>query len=118
MLAFFREERVRRRMDKFRQMRESKREEREKEKAAGHSRQTRMEDFFRVTRKREQVNPQYFFFTNYCIELILNLINLMESYNYWCNLKSNPTLKYLDQSCLEVIKQGKLCLLYHAEDKE
>ncbi|KAM7400978.1 hypothetical protein PAMA_005262 [Pampus argenteus] len=46
--------RVRRRLEKFRQMRESKREEREKEKAAGHSRQTRMEDFFRVTRKREK----------------------------------------------------------------
>ncbi|KAA8587747.1 hypothetical protein FQN60_016609 [Etheostoma spectabile] len=30
------------------------REEREKERAAGRSKQTRMEDFFRVTRKREQ----------------------------------------------------------------
>lgn len=48
------EDRVRRRMEKFRQIRECKREEREKEKAAGRSRQTRMEDFFRVTRKREQ----------------------------------------------------------------
>ncbi|XP_071346648.1 probable flap endonuclease 1 homolog [Trachinotus anak] len=43
-------ERVRSRMEKFRKTRE----EREKEKAAGCSRQTRMEDFFRVTRKREQ----------------------------------------------------------------
>ncbi|XP_062285315.1 probable flap endonuclease 1 homolog [Scomber scombrus] len=60
LVQFFRcnrrakEDRVRRRMERFRQMRESKREEREKEKAAGHSRQTRMDDFFRVTRKREQ----------------------------------------------------------------
>ncbi|XP_019114646.1 probable flap endonuclease 1 homolog [Larimichthys crocea] len=48
------EDRVRRRMEKFRQMRESRREEREKDKAAGRSRQTHMEDFFRVTRKRAQ----------------------------------------------------------------
>ncbi|XP_044076300.1 probable flap endonuclease 1 homolog isoform X1 [Siniperca chuatsi] len=48
------EDRVRHRMEKFRQMRESKREEREKERAEGRSRQTRMEDFFRVTRKRDQ----------------------------------------------------------------
>ncbi|XP_070829415.1 probable flap endonuclease 1 homolog isoform X1 [Chaetodon trifascialis] len=48
------EDRVRRRMEKFRQMRESKREEREKEMAAGRNRQTRMDDFFRVTRKRHQ----------------------------------------------------------------
>ncbi|XP_062259978.1 probable flap endonuclease 1 homolog [Platichthys flesus] len=47
-------ERVRRRMEKFRQTRESKREERKKETAAGRSRQTQMEDFFRVTRKREK----------------------------------------------------------------
>lgn len=47
-------DRVRQRMKRFRQMREGKREEREKDKAAGHSRQTRMEDFFRVTRKRAQ----------------------------------------------------------------
>lgn len=60
MLACFRVDRVRQRMKRFRQMREGKREEREKDKAAGHSRQTRMEDFFRVTRKRAQVNPQYF----------------------------------------------------------
>lgn len=43
-------------METFRQMRKSKREEREKEGAAGHSRQTRMEDFFRVTRKRSLVS--------------------------------------------------------------
>ena len=42
-------------MEKFRQTRESKREERKKETAAGRSRQTQMEDFFRVTRKREKV---------------------------------------------------------------
>ncbi|KAM4551857.1 putative flap endonuclease 1 homolog [Odontesthes bonariensis] len=46
------EERVRRRMAKFREKREIKREEKEKEKAAGDNRQTHMEDFFRVTRKR------------------------------------------------------------------
>ncbi|KAF0047173.1 hypothetical protein F2P81_000806 [Scophthalmus maximus] len=51
-------ERVRRRMERFRQTRESKREERERDKAAGRSRQTRMEDFFRVTRKREQRKPE------------------------------------------------------------
>ncbi|XP_074544905.1 putative flap endonuclease 1 homolog [Halichoeres trimaculatus] len=45
-------DRVHRRMEKFRQTRESIREEREKERATGSSRQTRMEDFFRVTRKR------------------------------------------------------------------
>ncbi|XP_022610639.1 probable flap endonuclease 1 homolog [Seriola dumerili] len=43
-------ERIRSRMEKFRKTRE----EREKEKAAGCSKQTRMEDFFRVTRKRGQ----------------------------------------------------------------
>lgn len=43
-------------MEYFRQMRERKREEREKEQAAGSSRQTRMEDFFRVTRKRAVVS--------------------------------------------------------------
>ncbi|XP_051253207.1 probable flap endonuclease 1 homolog [Dicentrarchus labrax] len=48
------ENRVRHRMEKFRQIRESKREEREKDKAAGRSRQTRMENYFRVTRKRDQ----------------------------------------------------------------
>ncbi|XP_068196434.1 probable flap endonuclease 1 homolog isoform X2 [Antennarius striatus] len=46
------ENRVRHRMQTFRQVRESKREEREKEKATGCSRQTRIKDFFRVTRKR------------------------------------------------------------------
>ncbi|XP_029309523.1 probable flap endonuclease 1 homolog [Cottoperca gobio] len=53
-VKYVKEDRVRRRMEKFRQTRESKREEREKERAAGCSKQTRMEDFFRVTRKREQ----------------------------------------------------------------
>lgn len=43
--------RVRHRMEMFRKTRESKREERkEAESVAGQSRQTRMEDFFRVTR--------------------------------------------------------------------
>ncbi|KAM3866046.1 putative flap endonuclease 1 homolog [Diretmus argenteus] len=49
------EHRVRGRMEKFRQTREKKRKAREEEKAAGGSRQTRMENFFRVTRKRQQV---------------------------------------------------------------
>ena len=43
-------------MEKFRQTREGRREEREKDRAAGRNRQTRMEDFFRVTRKRDQVS--------------------------------------------------------------
>uniref|UniRef100_A0A3B3C8U1 Zgc:110269 n=1 Tax=Oryzias melastigma TaxID=30732 RepID=A0A3B3C8U1_ORYME len=49
-----RREKVRHRMEKFREKRKSLREEREKEKAAGDCRQTRMEDFFRVTRKRNR----------------------------------------------------------------
>ncbi|XP_026231297.1 probable flap endonuclease 1 homolog [Anabas testudineus] len=48
------ENRVRLRMERFRQKRESLREERVKERAAGCSRQTRIGDFFRVTRKRVQ----------------------------------------------------------------
>ncbi|KAM9321987.1 putative flap endonuclease 1 homolog [Pholidichthys leucotaenia] len=48
------EQRIRNRMTNFRAVREHKREEREKERAEGSSRQTRMEDFFRVTRKRMQ----------------------------------------------------------------
>lgn len=43
-------------MEKFRKTRESKREERkEEESVAGQNRQTRMEDFFRVTRTRSLV---------------------------------------------------------------
>ncbi|XP_034743063.1 probable flap endonuclease 1 homolog [Etheostoma cragini] len=53
-ITHVRQDRIRQRMEKFRQTREAKREEREKERAAGRSKQTRMEDFFRVTRKREQ----------------------------------------------------------------
>lgn len=56
LLVCFREDRVRSRMENFRQTRERNREEREEERAEGRSRQTRMEDFFRVTRKREQVS--------------------------------------------------------------
>ncbi|XP_060900098.1 probable flap endonuclease 1 homolog [Labrus mixtus] len=52
--ALVKEERVRRRMETFRQMRDSNRVEREKEEKAGRSKQTRIEDFFRVTRKRSQ----------------------------------------------------------------
>lgn len=48
------EHRVRGRMEKFRQTREKRQKDREEEKAAGRNRQTRMEDFFRVTRKRQQ----------------------------------------------------------------
>ncbi|XP_013994753.1 probable flap endonuclease 1 homolog isoform X1 [Salmo salar] len=48
------EQRVRGRMQKFSEKRERLRKEREEDKAAGQSRQTRMEDFFRVTRKRQQ----------------------------------------------------------------
>ncbi|XP_034071187.1 probable flap endonuclease 1 homolog isoform X2 [Gymnodraco acuticeps] len=53
-VKYFKEERIRHRMEKFRQTRESKREEKEKETAEGKSKQTRIEDFFRVTRKRAQ----------------------------------------------------------------
>ncbi|RVE61115.1 hypothetical protein OJAV_G00167430 [Oryzias javanicus] len=49
-----RKEKVRHRMEVFREKRKNLQEEREKEKAAGHCRQTRLEDFFRVTRKRKQ----------------------------------------------------------------
>ncbi|XP_056246805.1 probable flap endonuclease 1 homolog [Seriola aureovittata] len=49
-VKYVKEERVRSRMEKFRKTRE----EREKEKAAGCTKQTKMEDFFRVTRKRGQ----------------------------------------------------------------
>ncbi|XP_037131185.1 probable flap endonuclease 1 homolog [Syngnathus acus] len=52
--TYVREQRVRHRMERFRQIRESKRKEREKTTAAGHCSQTRMDDFFRVLRKREQ----------------------------------------------------------------
>ncbi|KAM6948632.1 putative flap endonuclease 1 homolog [Aplochiton taeniatus] len=48
------EKRVRGRMEKFRQTREKRRQEREEEMAAGRSKQTRIDDFFRVTRKRKQ----------------------------------------------------------------
>ncbi|XP_047444898.1 probable flap endonuclease 1 homolog [Mugil cephalus] len=50
--AHAKEERVLNRMKKFLETRQNKREEREKEKAAGSHKQTVMEDFFRVTRKR------------------------------------------------------------------
>uniref|UniRef100_A0A3Q0SWZ1 Zgc:110269 n=1 Tax=Amphilophus citrinellus TaxID=61819 RepID=A0A3Q0SWZ1_AMPCI len=46
------EERIRKRMVRFRDMLENKREE---DKAEGNGRQTRMEDYFRVTRKRAQL---------------------------------------------------------------
>ncbi|XP_054889440.1 probable flap endonuclease 1 homolog isoform X3 [Poeciliopsis prolifica] len=49
-----REERIRHRMKTFHEHRENRREERRKEKAAGCMRQTRMDNFFRVTRKRGQ----------------------------------------------------------------
>ncbi|XP_047224109.1 probable flap endonuclease 1 homolog isoform X2 [Girardinichthys multiradiatus] len=48
------EERIRHRMKTFHKNRENRREKRKMEKAAGYSRQTRMENFFRITRKREQ----------------------------------------------------------------
>ncbi|XP_056912955.1 probable flap endonuclease 1 homolog isoform X1 [Takifugu flavidus] len=46
------EGRVRQRLTKFHQARESKREERAKQQSSEQCRQTRMEDFFRITRKR------------------------------------------------------------------
>ncbi|MED6233499.1 hypothetical protein ATANTOWER_012584 [Ataeniobius toweri] len=48
------EERIRHRMKTFHKNRENRREKRKMEKAAGYTRQTRMENFFRITRKREQ----------------------------------------------------------------
>uniref|UniRef100_A0A3B5KBJ5 Zgc:110269 n=1 Tax=Takifugu rubripes TaxID=31033 RepID=A0A3B5KBJ5_TAKRU len=49
------EGRVRQRLTKFHQARESKREERAKQQSSEQCRQTRMEDFFRITRKRSAV---------------------------------------------------------------
>uniref|UniRef100_A0A3B5LP69 Zgc:110269 n=1 Tax=Xiphophorus couchianus TaxID=32473 RepID=A0A3B5LP69_9TELE len=46
------EERIRHRMKTFHEHRENRREERKKEEAAGRMKQTRMDYFFRVTRKR------------------------------------------------------------------
>ncbi|CAN9503187.1 unnamed protein product [Ophioblennius macclurei] len=51
-----REDRVRHRMEKYRETRKKRQEERDKDKATGQSRQTRLEDFWRVTRKRSQEN--------------------------------------------------------------
>ncbi|XP_076150514.1 putative flap endonuclease 1 homolog [Alosa pseudoharengus] len=48
-------DRVRGRMEKFRKSREDKRKAREEAKAAGKCHQSRIEDFFRVTRKRQSV---------------------------------------------------------------
>lgn len=53
------EGRVRQRLVKFHQTRQSKREEREQQHAAG--RQTHMEDFFRITRKRSRVSNSLFY---------------------------------------------------------
>ncbi|XP_023191598.1 probable flap endonuclease 1 homolog [Xiphophorus maculatus] len=49
-----REERIRHRIKTFHEHRENRREERKKEEAAGRMKQTRMDYFFRVTRKRGQ----------------------------------------------------------------
>ncbi|XP_015238541.1 PREDICTED: probable flap endonuclease 1 homolog [Cyprinodon variegatus] len=49
-----REERIRHRMKTFHGNRENRREERKKEQAAGSLQQTRLEKFFRVSRKRTQ----------------------------------------------------------------
>ncbi|XP_041659821.1 probable flap endonuclease 1 homolog [Cheilinus undulatus] len=51
-----REDRIRRRMERFRETVKGMREKREKERVAEHGRQTRLEDFFRVTRKRSHMN--------------------------------------------------------------
>ncbi|XP_053738443.1 probable flap endonuclease 1 homolog [Synchiropus splendidus] len=51
---YFKEDRVRNRMERFREVREFRRKEREKARAAGPSKQTHMEDFFKCTRKRTQ----------------------------------------------------------------
>lgn len=49
------EHRIRGRMDKFRQSRQDKRRAREEAKAAGKCHQSRIEDYFRVTRKRQSL---------------------------------------------------------------
>uniref|UniRef100_A0A8C5DGV1 Probable flap endonuclease 1 homolog n=1 Tax=Gouania willdenowi TaxID=441366 RepID=A0A8C5DGV1_GOUWI len=50
------EARVRHRLQTFRETQRNRREERKKERAEGRTRQTRMEEFWMVTRKREQVH--------------------------------------------------------------
>uniref|UniRef100_A0A3P8WIY9 Zgc:110269 n=1 Tax=Cynoglossus semilaevis TaxID=244447 RepID=A0A3P8WIY9_CYNSE len=53
-------ERIHRRMENFRQTREGRRQERERKKVeGGGSSQTRIKDFFRVTRKRSQAAVKY-----------------------------------------------------------
>uniref|UniRef100_A0A8C6MCM1 XPG N-terminal domain-containing protein n=1 Tax=Nothobranchius furzeri TaxID=105023 RepID=A0A8C6MCM1_NOTFU len=54
-LKHHREGRIRHRMKMFRESRESRREKREQQNAAGCHRQTRLGEFFMVTRKRSQV---------------------------------------------------------------
>lgn len=63
------EGRVRQRLAKFHQARESKREERAKQQSSEQCRQTRMEEFFRITRKRSGVSRSHF------IQDILNLVS-------------------------------------------
>ncbi|KAJ8011166.1 hypothetical protein DPEC_G00055350 [Dallia pectoralis] len=48
------EQRIRSRMARFRETREKRRKEREDQNAQGQTKQTRIEDFFRVTRKRQK----------------------------------------------------------------
>ncbi|XP_076837129.1 putative flap endonuclease 1 homolog [Brachyhypopomus gauderio] len=50
------EPRVRGRMEKFRQALEKRRKERAEEERAGHTRQSRLDEFFRVTRKRQSTD--------------------------------------------------------------
>ncbi|KAL6468383.1 hypothetical protein MHYP_G00240600 [Metynnis hypsauchen] len=50
------EERVRGRMEKFRQTLTKRREQREDEEKAGTTRQSRLDEFFRVTRKRQSAD--------------------------------------------------------------
>lgn len=60
-------------MENFRKTRESKREERkeEEELLAGQSRQTRMEDFFRVNRTRSLVREkQYYLYSSLRMTLL------------------------------------------------
>ncbi|XP_054623172.1 probable flap endonuclease 1 homolog [Dunckerocampus dactyliophorus] len=52
--TYAKENRVRHRIEKFREMRETKRKKREKERAARQYSQTRVDDFFKVLRKRAQ----------------------------------------------------------------
>lgn len=53
LFAVLREERVRGRMQKFRESLSKRRKQREVDEKMGHTRQSRLEDFFPATRRRK-----------------------------------------------------------------